>query len=111
MGWPRLCISVHAHDWFGREIVVGIGTCLIPVTQSSRNTVEIPLLTPKPSSIWTGLMGFITGNRPVIVDPDKFFLNSWPEKSQIHMQPAGGSISVILETKIFGAENSGFRFN
>jgi hypothetical protein len=95
----------------GREIVVGYGTCLIPIGDGRRE-IKVELMTPKPSSWWTGFMGLVTSSPPALVDPGKFFVSSSdPSRTKdVCMQPAGGSIELLFYTSVEVGEGCGLLF-
>jgi hypothetical protein len=112
LGWPRMCLTVFGHDWIGREIVLGYGSTLIPLSKDRRTIREVQLVKPKPTSWLRGLMGTITSSPPVLVDPEKFFTATFdPYRAKsLCMQPAGGTIEIVFYTSIEPGEDSNLHF-
>jgi hypothetical protein len=64
-GWPRLVVSVYCQDLFGRYVVRGYGSTLIP-TVPGRYVRYIRCFTPVASTLLQGLLGWMTGSTPEV---------------------------------------------
>eukprot|EP01113_Clastostelium_recurvatum_P045659 TRINITY_DN7871_c0_g1_i2.p1 TRINITY_DN7871_c0_g1~~TRINITY_DN7871_c0_g1_i2.p1 ORF type:complete len:127 (+),score=2.96 TRINITY_DN7871_c0_g1_i2:132-512(+) len=61
-GWPRLVVSVYGSDLFGRSIVVGYGSIIVP-TCPGRFVNFVPLFTPVPPSTMERFTTWLSGQR------------------------------------------------
>jgi B9 domain-containing protein 1 len=68
-GWPRIAVSVYGIDYFGRDIVFGYGSALIPLIAGSHH-LQIEMFTPIANSQFNEFMSWIMGNPPEVI----FFL-------------------------------------
>ena len=73
-GWPRLLLTLFAKDWLDRDYVFGYGSCYVP-TGSGLCLKSIPIVRPRASSWFRQMMGYLTSERPSLIDPEKSFTN------------------------------------
>mmetsp|Transcript_21252 Transcript_21252/g.36485 ORF Transcript_21252/g.36485 Transcript_21252/m.36485 type:complete len:203 (+) Transcript_21252:18-626(+) len=67
-GWPQLVLSVYGVDTFGRDVVLGYGTCYFPLA-AGRYTQYVRMFVPMSSSVMQKVTAFFTGAKPEYVDP------------------------------------------
>jgi B9 domain-containing protein 1 len=66
-GWPRIVLSVYGIDAFGRDVVHGYGSVLVP-TVAGTYTRYVRLFKPLSSSLFQSVQAWITGQRPEFFD-------------------------------------------
>ncbi|KAJ1461500.1 B9 domain-containing protein [Pelagophyceae sp. CCMP2097] len=66
-GWPRMSISVYGVDQFGRDVVRGYGSVLIP-TYPGAYVRYAHVYTPVPSSLWQRLSSWFSGSHAEFYD-------------------------------------------
>ncbi|RYH23227.1 hypothetical protein EON65_18120 [archaeon] len=64
-GWPRIAISVYGIDYFGRDVVKGYGSALIPLLPGS-HTLTVNMFTPVANSTFNEFMSWVMGNPPEV---------------------------------------------
>jgi len=68
-GWPQLVIAVYGLDAFGHDVIRGYGALHVPPIPGCHTNVRVPVFVPEASSLLTKFKGWLTGNRPELVDP------------------------------------------
>jgi B9 domain-containing protein 1 len=66
-GWPRLVLSVFNSDMFGRHVVRGYGSLLVP-TVPGTYTRYVRTFAPASSTYLQAFLGWATGNLPTFYD-------------------------------------------
>jgi hypothetical protein len=64
-GWPRLVVSVYCQDLFGRYVVRGYGSTLVP-TVPGRYVRYIRCFSPVASTMLQNFLGWLTGSSPEV---------------------------------------------
>lgn len=64
-GWPRIAVSVYGIDYFGRDIVRGYGSALIPL-QPGNHRIQIDMFKPIANSYFNQIMSWVWGNPPEV---------------------------------------------
>jgi B9 domain-containing protein 1 len=67
-GWPRIAISVYGIDYFGRDVVKGYGSALIPLLPGAHN-LQVEMFTPVANSPFNEFMSWLMGNPPEVCFP------------------------------------------
>ena len=98
-GWPRLLLTLFAKDWLGRDYVFGYGSCYVP-TQSGLCIKSIQIFRPRATSWFRDMMGYLTCERPSLIDPEKSFttLRGGTTRRSIPMVNTGCTIEVQFQT-------------
>lgn len=65
-GWPRIAVSVYGIDYFGRDVIRGYGSALIPL-QPGNHRIQIDMFKPVANSYFNQVMGWIWGNPPEVL--------------------------------------------
>lgn len=65
-GWPRIAISVYGLDYFGRDIIRGYGSALVPL-QPGSHTVEVQMFRPVGNSLLNEWLSWLMGNPPEVI--------------------------------------------
>lgn len=64
-GWPRIALSVYGIDYFGRDVVRGYGSTVIPLQPGVHN-IEIDMFKPVSSSTINEFTSWLLGNPPEV---------------------------------------------
>lgn len=64
-GWPRIALSVYGIDAFGRDIVKGYGSALVPLV-SGTHRIEVDMFTPLANSLVNQVFSWIRGAPPEV---------------------------------------------
>jgi B9 domain-containing protein 1 len=64
-GWPRLAISVYGMDYFGRDVIRGYGSLLVPLKPGIHN-VTVEMFKPNANSTLNQFLSWISGNPPEV---------------------------------------------
>ena len=64
-GWPRLALSVYGIDFFGRDVIRGYGSALVPLS-SGQHEIEVTMFTPLATSTLNHLVSWLFGNPPEV---------------------------------------------
>lgn len=64
-GWPRIALSVYGIDYFGRDVVRGYGSVLIPLI-TGQHTIEITMYVPLATSLFNQVVAQLMGNPPEV---------------------------------------------
>ena len=59
-GWPQIIVAVYGTNLFGQEVIVGYGAVHVP-TRTGSETLNVPLYTRAPSSLFQKFVSSITG--------------------------------------------------
>jgi B9 domain-containing protein 1 len=66
-GWPRIAVGVYGIDFFGRDVIRGYGSALVPM-QSGLHKVKVEMYKPIANSALNQLASWIMGNPPEFFD-------------------------------------------
>lgn len=66
-GWPRVVLAVYGQDFWGRDVVRGYGSRLLPLTPGM-HTQEVNMFVPETSSFVQRALGWLVGRRAEYVD-------------------------------------------
>lgn len=66
-GWPRIAINVYGVDVLGRDVLAGVGSCLIPPV-GGVHTVDVDTYVPLSSSVLNDWLSWLLGNQPEFFD-------------------------------------------
>ncbi|KAJ8614435.1 hypothetical protein CTAYLR_000780 [Chrysophaeum taylorii] len=96
-GWPRLCVSVYGLDAFGRDVIRGYASILIPCSNGEyQRTAQVYV--PVPSSLWQRLMCWVQGTYPEFYDPT--FVAKSENREVARVAPTGFvKVKFSIETK------------
>lgn len=64
-GWPRIALSVYGIDYFGRDVIRGYGSALVPIS-AGQHQIEIDMFVPLATSFINDLISWIMGNPPEV---------------------------------------------
>eukprot|EP01039_Chlorochromonas_danica_P005489 gene5489-6044_t len=103
-GWPRMAISVYGIDYWGRDIIYGYGSVLIPLT-SGPHTLEVPMFAPIANSTFNDFMSWLMGNPPEFFDA-RFVCQG--EGREVVRTRSTGKVYLTLNVVIKGLERFGF---
>lgn len=100
-GWPRLVLSVFNLDLFGRDVVRGYGSVLVPPFPGEY-VRYVRMFAPVSSSLLQGFVSWITGNHPEFYD-DKFV--SKGEGREVTRVTSSGVVKIVfnVSTRQLGA--------
>lgn len=71
-GWPRIAVGVYGIDFFGRDVIRGYGSALVPM-QSGLHKVKVEMYKPIANSALNQLASWIMGNPPEVSSIKKKF--------------------------------------
>lgn len=77
-GWPRIAFSVYGIDYFGRDVIRGYGSALIPL-QAGTHHLEVDMFTPVANSGLNQVASWLFGNPPEVNFPSfhpKYYIPS-----------------------------------
>ena len=63
-GWPRISIAIYGLDFFGRDVVRGYGSILIPIGTGRYEDLIIETYRPISGSLYHRFMNWINGTLP-----------------------------------------------
>ncbi|XP_068632150.1 B9 domain-containing protein 1 [Battus philenor] len=86
-GWPRLIITVKAHNAIGGESLRGYAVVLLPPTSGERE-LSAPLVRPRPATVLGEWLAWLTGRYPELADPKML---------------ANGKENYLLRTESYGS--------
>lgn len=66
-GWPRIIIQLYSTDFLGRDVILGYGCCLCPISPG-HHIKEVYTYWPVSSSPWRRFLHWITGTPPEFYD-------------------------------------------
>eukprot|EP01041_Mallomonas_annulata_P002148 gene2148-4179_t len=66
-GWPRIALNVYGMDFFGRDVVRGYGSALIPPI-AGMHEIDVETYVPMGSSMLNNLISWLMGNPPEFFD-------------------------------------------
>lgn len=66
-GWPRIAVNVYGIDALGRDVLAGVGSCLVPPL-SGVFTLDMDTYVPLSSSILNDWLSWLLGNQPEFFD-------------------------------------------
>ena len=66
-GWPRIVVSVFGMDTFGRDVPVGYGSTMLPVS-TGQCTRRVPMFKPVLQSWMQQLASWVRGTQPEFYD-------------------------------------------
>jgi len=64
-GWPRIALSVYGIDYFGRDVIRGYGSALVPLSVG-QHRIEIDMFVPLATSFINDVISWIMGNPPEV---------------------------------------------
>lgn len=64
-GWPRIAVGVYGIDFFGRDVIRGYGSALVPM-QSGTHQVRVEMYRPIANSVLNQFASWIMGNPPEV---------------------------------------------
>jgi len=103
-GWPRVAVSVYGLDFFGRDVVRGYGSALIPLIPG-QHEVEVDCYVPMASS-WLNEWGaWFFGNPPEFYD-SKFVCQA--EGRQVTRVKSTGSVRLVVNVSTRGMKDVGY---
>lgn len=73
-GWPRIAIGVYGIDFFGRDVIRGYGSALVPL-QAGLHTITVDMYRPLANSSLNQLASWFMGNPPEVTAVLRIFLN------------------------------------
>lgn len=97
-GWPRLALSVFSMDLFGRDIVQGYASLLLPL-QPGQHRLEVPVFRPIANSSLNALFAWASGNPPEFFD-SRFVCQG--EGREVSRVVACGSLALTLHITLKG---------
>ena len=65
-GWPRIAISVNGIDFLGRDVVLGYGSVLVPLS-AGQHTIDVDMYTPLATSSFNQAVSWLMGNPPEVL--------------------------------------------
>ncbi len=126
-GWPRLAISVYGMDMFGRDVIRGYGSVLIPL-QAGTHNLKVDMFKPVANSPLNQFFGWLSGNPPevsrrhafpnhhafnihcLICSPQFFDARfvSQSEGREVTRVQASGTVNVTVQVVLKGLEKFGY---
>lgn len=103
-GWPRITLGIYGLDLFGRDVVRGYGSLLIPTTPG-RYTKNVQTYTPISGSACVRFTNWIAGTLPEYRDL-KFTAKS--DGRAVTRVKTEGVVKIILNVTTKEMENFGF---
>ena len=103
-GWPRLVVSVYSMDMFGRFVIRGYGSLLIP-TVPGQYTRYIRTFAPASSSYLQAFLGWLTGNLPEFYD-SRFVASS--EGREVVRVQSTGIVRIRINVTTRGLASHGY---
>jgi B9 domain-containing protein 1 len=64
-GWPRIAVSVNGIDFLGRDVVLGYGSALIPLSVG-HHIIDMDIYAPLAVSSFNQFMSWLMGNPPEV---------------------------------------------
>jgi B9 domain-containing protein 1 len=65
-GWPRLAVSVYGMDYFGRDVIRGYGSLLVPLKPGIHH-LTVEMFKPIANSTLNQFLSWISGNPPEVL--------------------------------------------
>jgi B9 domain-containing protein 1 len=65
-GWPRIAVGVYGIDFFGRDVVRGYGSVLVPM-QPGTHELKMEMFRPVANSTLNEIAAWIFGNPPEVI--------------------------------------------
>lgn len=103
-GWPRICFAVYGLDFFGRDVIRGYGSLLIP-TLPGRREVTVDMYRPVSGSKWHEFMNWWKGTIPEYYETAFIARSEGRELTRVMSE---GRIKVILNVMTKDMEKFGF---
>lgn len=103
-GWPRLSLNIYGIDFFGRDVVRGYGSILIPLIPGIYN-LEVETYVPLGSSILNNWISWLLGTPPEFFD-SKFVCQG--EGRAVTRVQATGTVRVKLNIVTRGLHEVGY---
>mmetsp|Transcript_9595 Transcript_9595/g.8579 ORF Transcript_9595/g.8579 Transcript_9595/m.8579 type:complete len:189 (-) Transcript_9595:12-578(-) len=103
-GWPRLVISVYGLDYFGRDVIRGYGSALIPLVNGS-HAIDVEMYSPIASSLLNQVFSWVFGNPPEFFDSKIVALSEGREVTRVQY---AGRIRIKLNIKTKGFQAAGY---
>ena len=103
-GWPRLVLSVYRQDSFGRDIIQGYGSMLVP-TVAGRYTRYVRMFAPVSSSPFQSMLVWLTGNKPEFYHPEFVARSDGREVTRVE---AAGLVKVSVNVMTRGMSAFGY---
>jgi B9 domain-containing protein 1 len=98
-GWPRVAISVYGMDYFGRDIIEGYGSLLIPLKPGVHN-LSVNMFKPVANSSLNQFLGWLSGNPPEVGSSLYYHLTHYQCRSLISSLTPGLSVKVKDEKSL-----------
>ena len=64
-GWPRMAVTVYGIDFFGRDVVLGYGSVLVPLSVG-HHTIDVDTYAPLAVSTLNQVASWLMGNPPEV---------------------------------------------
>jgi B9 domain-containing protein 1 len=99
-GWPRIAISVYGMDFFGRDIIRGYGSLLVPL-KPGVHKINVDMFKPIANSSLNSVLGWLTGNPPEFFDTR--FVSQGEGREVTRVQSCGTvtvSIQVVMKGEL-----------
>eukprot|EP01031_Cornospumella_fuschlensis_P031325 gene31325-37854_t len=103
-GWPRIAISVYGIDYFGRDVVKGYGSALIPLMPGT-HTLTVNMFTPVANSTFNEFMSWVMGNPPEFFD-SRFVCQG--EGREVTRTRSTGTVNTTFQVIIKGLDRFGY---
>ncbi|KAI9205174.1 B9 domain-containing protein [Polychytrium aggregatum] len=103
-GWPRIVVSVYGTDEFGRDVIRGYGTMLLP-RSSGRFEKYIEMFAPIATSPLNQLLSWVVGKLPEFMDSKFVAQSDGREVTRVRSQ---GAVKVQLNVTIRDIAKCGY---
>lgn len=100
-GWPRLTIWITGMDFFGRNVIYGYGSLIVPLNNNQNDLYNIELYSPIGSSFFNDWINYISGNYPTFKDPN--FISKSNDRGGVRVKRCGSArvkLHIELDGKI-----------
>ena len=103
-GWPRISIAVYGLDFFGRDVVRGYGSVLVP-TSPGRHTLTLEIYRPISGNICHQFLNWLKGTLP------EYYETAFTARGEgrvVTRVRSEGEVQIVLNASIKGMTKSGF---
>lgn len=103
-GWPRICFAIYGHDYFGRDVVQGYGSVLIP-TSSGRHAMYIEIFRPLSGNKCHAVLNWLRGVCP------EYYETSYSASGEgrgITKTQSMGEVKIVINTAVQDLAKCGF---
>lgn len=107
---PQIVFSLYGSNFWGREVSLGYARALVPCSiankvNSGPSKIQVPIIIPKSTNMWTSIVNLITNRSPELRDPKTLADGT---KTKNLFTSSYGELVVSLESITKGTEKFDF---